>query len=234
MKPRPIVGHRIPDFQHTASSVTLSTTGNYTVTVQTASGCTAVGTIFVDISTEEINAEFAMSSQVFTGETLVVVDISYPLPETLAWILPENASILKQDNDEAEIVFDQPGEYEIGIVTTRGDCIATQTKKVIVSETDVTINEDTEAIGEGKSVKEFLVYPNPTTGQFTADVTLPEAGNISIKIFNFSNNTLMATERARGEESYSIPFDISGMPTGVYAVVLETPYGTSLRKVVVR
>ena len=221
-------------FSDTASSVTLSTTGNYMVTVQTASGCTAVGAIFVDISTEEINAEFAMSSQVFTGETLVVVDISYPLPETLEWILPESASILKQDNDEAEIVFDQPGEYEIGIITTRGDCIATQTKKVIVSETDVTINEDTEAIGEGKSVKEFLVYPNPTTGQFTADVTLPEAGNISINIFNFSNNTLMATERARGDENYSIPFDISGMPTGVYAVVLETPYGTSLRKVVVR
>jgi len=44
----------------------------------------------------------------------------------------------------------------------------------------------------------------------------------------------MASERVRGESTYSIPFDISGMPSGVYAVVLETPYGTSLRKVIIQ
>ncbi|MEQ8218107.1 MAG: hypothetical protein RH981_07730 [Arenibacter sp.] len=44
----------------------------------------------------------------------------------------------------------------------------------------------------------------------------------------------MASEKARGESSYYIPFDISGLPSGVYAVVLETPFGNSLRKVILK
>ncbi len=221
-------------FSSSSPLVTLTTTGNYTVTVQTASGCTAIGSIFVDISTEEIDAEFAMSSQVFVGETLIAVDISFPLPETLEWIIPENATILNQDNDEAEIIFNEAGEFEITLITTRGNCIASKTKKVIVVDVDPTVDQDIESQLEGKSVQEFLVYPNPTGGQFTVDVLLPESGNVSVKVFNFANNSLMASERARGQNEYSIPFDISGMPTGVYAIVLETPYGNTLRKIILR
>jgi len=44
----------------------------------------------------------------------------------------------------------------------------------------------------------------------------------------------MATEKARGESTYNIPFDISGLPSGVYAVLLETPFGNSLRKVILK
>jgi len=220
-------------FSSTEPSVTLTTTGNYTVTVQTASGCTAVGALFLEVSTDNIDAEFAMSSQVFTGDILVAVDISFPLPEIIEWQVPEGATVVKQDSDEVELIFDQAGEYEITIVTKRGDCIAQKTKKVLVVAKDGSVGED-DANDPNKLVEDFIVYPNPTTGRFTADVSLTETGNISIKVFNFSNNAMMASERGRGETSYSIPFDISGMPSGVYAVLLETPYGTSLRKIVVR
>ncbi|WP_262483178.1 hypothetical protein [Arenibacter troitsensis] len=44
----------------------------------------------------------------------------------------------------------------------------------------------------------------------------------------------MASEIARGERSYNIPFNISGLPSGVYAVLLETPYGNSLRKIILK
>ena len=221
-------------FSSSSPLVTLTNTGNYTVTIQTASGCTAEGSIFVDISTEEIDAEFAMSSQVFVDETLIVVDISFPLPDTLKWVLPENTTIRKQDKDEAEIVFNEPGEYDITIITSRGACIATKTKKVIVLAVDPTVNQDLALQSESKSVKDFLVYPNPNNGLFTVDVALPERGNISVKIFNFANNSMIAIERANGQSEYTIPFDISGLPTGVYAVVLETPNGSFLRKLVVR
>lgn len=218
-------------FTNSNPEVTLTETGNYTVTVQTASGCIAVGTIFVDISDDEIDAEFAVSSQVFTGETLVAVDISFPLPETIEWVIPDGARIIKEDSDEVELIFDVAGEYEIGIITTRGDCVAQKTKKVLVVQKDASITEDNEA---SKLVEDFIIYPNPTTGRFTADVSLSERGNISIKVFNFANNALTASERGRNATNYSIPFDISGMPSGVYAVLLETPYGNSLRKIIVR
>jgi len=219
-------------FTSTAPNVILTESGNYTVTVQTPTGCSAQGTISVDISTDEIDAEFAVSSQVFAGESVIAVDISYPLPETIAWEIPLGAEIITQNSDEVELVFATPGEYEITIITTRGGCIAQKTKKVLVMAKDGLIEEEKDENGQ-KLVEDFMVYPNPTDGRFTADVNLTERGDISIKIFSFANNALMASQRERGEVNYSIPFDISGIPSGVYAVLLETSYGTSLRKIVV-
>lgn len=220
-------------FTSSQSIITLGETGNYTVTVQSQTGCTTQGTIFVDISADEIDAQFAMSSQVFVGETVIAVDISFPIPEGIEWIVPIGAEVITQNQDAVEFSFAEAGEYDITIITTRGDCIAQKTKKVLVVAMDGLIQDDGDKTGQ-KLVEEFIVYPNPTTGRFTADINLTERGDVSVKIFNFANNAMMASERGRGEASYSIPFDISGMPSGVYAVLLETPYGTSLRKIVVR
>ena len=220
-------------FSSSESSVTINESGNYSVVVSNQNGCAATGSIFVDVTDDEINAEFAVSSQVFVGESLIAVDISYPLPETQEWILPEGATILKQDSDEAEMVFNTPGEYEIGIMTRIGECFAQQTKKVLVTENEVLTEEDGQA-DPRKLIEDFIIYPNPSDGKFTADIVLSERGNISIKIFNFANNALMASKKDRGASSYSMPLDISGLPSGVYAVLLETPYGNSLRKVILK
>ncbi|MEJ1222644.1 T9SS type A sorting domain-containing protein [Sediminicola sp. 1XM1-17] len=220
-------------YTSTESKVILTKTGNYTLVVEGQHGCTAQGAIFIDVSTEEISAEFAVSSQVFVGEPLILVDISYPLPERLEWIIPEEATVVKKDNDEAELVFNSPGEYEIGIITHRGPCSAQQTKKVLVLAKDGTVNEE-EIEFKKKIVEDFVIFPNPTNGQFNTQIKLSERGNVSIKVFSFANNALIASEKARGESSYNISMDISGKPAGVYAIVLETPYGTSLRKIIMK
>lgn len=220
-------------FTSNSPSISPTKTGNYTVTITTNAGCTTEGSIFVDITTDEINAEFAVSSQVFVNETIIGVDISFPLPESIEWILPLGANIITQNSDEVEFSFDQAGTYDISIVTKRGDCIAQKTKTIIVAQNDVATLIDPSAIGL-KVIEDFIVFPNPTNGEFTAEVNLTERGNISIKIFSFTNNQLIAHERARGEIAYNIPFNISGMPSGVYAVLLETPYGNSLRKIVIK
>jgi len=220
-------------FTSSAPNIVITQTGNYTVSVQSQTGCTAQGTIFVDISTDEINAEFAMSSQVFAGETAVAVDISYPLPEGVEWVVPIGAEVVTQNSDEAQFSFAEAGEYEIGIITTRGDCIAQKTKKIIVVAPDGAIAEEDTQSGK-KLISDFMVYPNPSSGKFTADVNLTEKGSISIKVFSFANNAMMASKKDRGELSYSIPFDLTGLPVGVYAVLLETPYGNTLRKVILK
>src|SRR5690606_12060078 len=99
-------------------------------------GFYATGTVTIAVSDIEINAEFAISSQAFAGESLIAVDISYPLPDIQEWVLPENAVILRQDSDEAEFILNDPGEYEIGIITRIGQCLAQQTKKILITEND--------------------------------------------------------------------------------------------------
>ena len=93
---------------------------------------------------------------------------------------------------------------------------------------------DACASGDGqiRCIWDFTLHPNPTTGKFVADIVLPETGTIGIKIFSFANNALMVRQKASGASSYSVPLDLSGLPAGIYAVVLETPFGNALRKVI--
>jgi len=220
-------------FTSTNPSVVLVEKGNYTLTVQNENACTATQTIFVDVSNQEISAEFAASSQVFVGESLILVDISYPLPETMEWIIPQGATVITSSNDEAELTFDTPGAYEIGIITQRGPCTDMQIKEIMVLANDPTVTQDDTENGK-KLVEDFLLYPNPTSGIFNAKVTLSEKGNIAIKIFSLNNNQRIASIKETGSATYDIPFNIADMPAGVYAVLLETPYGNTLRKIIVR
>ncbi|GMN04636.1 hypothetical protein MTsPCn5_00240 [Croceitalea sp. MTPC5] len=220
-------------FSSNAPIVDLNQSGTYSLTISNQNGCTATGTITIEVIEDEISAEFAMSSQAFVDEPVIAVDISFPIPDTLQWILPDGATVLKQDNDELEVVFAEAGEYEIGILTTRGQCLATQTKKVLIVERDGTVT-GTTTDKNTKNLEDFLIYPNPTNGRFTADIELSERANISVKIFSFANNTLITSAKERGESSYRIAFDISAMPSGVYAVLLETPFGNRLQKVIIR
>ncbi|WP_086477060.1 T9SS type A sorting domain-containing protein [Arenibacter amylolyticus] len=219
-------------FTSTSPNAIIKEGGTYTVTISTQNGCSTTGSVLVVVNDDKISAEFAMSSQVFVGEPLIAVDISFPLPESQKWILPKEAIIVKEDTDEAKLIFNEPGEYEIGIITQIGDCMAQKTKKVLVVANENNVNKG--ELDPRKQLEDFIIYPNPTSGKFTADIKLSQRGSISIKVFNFANNALMAAEKERGSATYRIPLDISGLPVGVYAVVLETPFGNSLRKVILK
>ncbi|MEN1785033.1 MAG: T9SS type A sorting domain-containing protein [Bacteroidota bacterium] len=220
-------------FSSNSPMVTLTESGQYSVTITNPSGCTASGTINIEAIDAEVSAELALSSQGYVGETLIAVDLSYPLPETVTWLVPEGGTIISEDTDELQVSFEEAGEYEIGIRTSRGDCIATAMKKVLVLEKAVSGDGDSEEQQNRETrLETFKVYPNPSTGQFSVEVQLKESTNIDLKVFSFANNAMMAHEKANGREAYTIPFDLSGLTTGVYVIVLETPYETSLRKLI--
>lgn len=121
-------------FTSNSPSINITQSGTYMVTVTSSTGCKAEGSISVDISTEEINAELAASTQAFVNETIVAVDISYPLPDRLEWIFPDEALVVSSDGDEAQLQFTEAGgEYEIGIITYRGGIVSHNKPKKLLS-----------------------------------------------------------------------------------------------------
>ncbi|WP_422860192.1 T9SS type A sorting domain-containing protein [Flagellimonas sp. S174] len=206
---------------------------NYQVLIVDDNGCE----LFIDTtvgSPDQIKAEFAMTSQAFMDENIIAVDLSYPFPDTVEWSVPESAIITEQNNDKLGLMFTAPGEYEIGVTVYRDNCWSSLTKKILVLENSLT---DTASENEGISregIKRFIVYPNPTTGQFYVDVGLLEIANASIKVFGFANNNLILQELVGGKQDYSVAMNIEGLPSGIYVVVLETSMGNSLRKLIMR
>ncbi len=210
-----------------------NTPDTYTIVVTDQKGCVAIHTMNVAFSAAVIDAEFGVSSQVFTGDDVFLVDLSYPLPDSIEWILPNEANIEKQDQDEVILTFDTSGEYEVGLLTRLGDCEEIQLKKVLVIDQQTSDKPSVANQDDVVKIEDFLPYPNPSKGKFTVDITLGDIGKVDIKVFSLTTNRMMAQQQEDGKAKYTIPFDLSRLSTGVYAIVLETPYGKALRKIVV-
>lgn len=204
--------------------------GTYEVIVRDANQCEYKTSVILG-QPDQTNAEFAISSQVVMGETVLAVDLSYPIPDKLEWVVPDEAIVLSKNSDELELVFNQPGEYEVGILAYRGECLSTETKKILVLEGDG-ISEEVQEEHTLKKIESFIIYPNPTTGRFNVRIQLGEPGNVSLKIFGLANNSLIGQQQAFGKDEYEIPMDISGLPSGLYVVVLETQFGISIQKLI--
>ena len=209
--------------------------GMYTLVVTSSDGCIGQDTVVVNEVDAELEAEFLYSSQVFTNEKFVIIDVTNPTPEQIEWIMPDEATIVDQNQDLIELYFENPGEYEIGLVASLGDCRDIYTQKVLVVENQgLEENPDSDgSTNQLANIKEFTIFPNPSDGNFEVKVELKDSKPIRLTIFSLANNTILAQENQQGNNVYQIPFSLQ-LASGIYAVVLETPYGKEIRKIIVR
>ncbi|WP_165830077.1 T9SS type A sorting domain-containing protein [Flavobacterium hydrophilum] len=219
-------------FSSNKAMITVSEPANYTVTVTNKLGCEATDTIQIFSQNTAISAEFAMSSQVFKNEKIVIVDISNPAADEIEWVLPAKANVVTKNKDYAEISFSEAGEYEITLNTKKGNCTAFQTKQILVTEGEYEENPDDEPITEKKF--DLKIYPNPSQGIFTVDVTLDKVMPAHVKVYNLNNNLLIDSKTEEGKDNYLFNFNLGGLPPGLYFVLFESQQGSKLRKIIIQ
>lgn len=219
------------DFQENSNFNALGS-GTYEIVVLDANQCEYRTSVVLG-QPGQTNAEFAMSSQVFAGETVLVIELSHPIPDRVEWVIPDEAIVLEKNSDKLEMVFNEPGEYEVGLMAYSENCLSLKTKKVVVLQSESAIKDPSQE-STVKKIEYFIIYPNPTDGRFNAGIAIGEISNISLKVFGLANNLLIRHEQAFGKKTYNIPMDLTGLPTGMYVIVLETEFGSSLQKIILR
>src|SRR5690606_5436525 len=168
-------------FTSTDSKVTLTKEGIYTVTVTSALGCIGTDQIEIKQSNLAIDADFLITSQAFVGEEVVLVNVSSPLGEGMEWYVPDGVTIVSQSSEAAILKFKEIGSYEVRLRTIEGDCYQDYTKQIVVEEPTDLID-----IGEAEEpfLKEFLVHPNPSNGNFRVEIQLSEIADLSLRMIN--------------------------------------------------
>ena len=111
------------------------------------------------------------------------------------------------------IAVNEPGVYTVAVTSVAG-C-------VFRDSVDVT----------GKAKQHVSVYPAPSVdGNFTISVSLPEAGDVSVAIYDLSGNKQQEMAGHNNTE-YRIPGHLS--TPGVYMISVKTPHGVESHKMLI-
>ena len=69
-------------------------------------------------------------------------------------------------------------------------------------------------------------YPNPVASSATLRFTLPEAGDIALRVYDLLGRVVAEVASGTHEAgAHTATFDASALPSGVYLVRLQTPRG---------
>lgn len=216
-------------FTSNESIVTLSEGGKYTLTVTTTKGCIIVKELEILKSDVKIDAQLILTSQAFVGEDIAIINVSNPISSNVNWSIPSNVTIKQKTEEGLVLRFPVPGNYDISLIGTEGDCKKTVTKVVSVLKA-----RNLSDIGDSKNqlIKEFKVYSNPNKGNFKVDVVLEKESEISLRMFSLTANKVLGDRSLKGMKSYTVNYDMN-LSVGIYVLLLETPTSKRIRKVII-
>ncbi len=98
---------------------------------------------------------------------------------------------------------------------------------IVVNGTPCTVGID-----EVASAMFVSIYPNPSNGKFTIKATLPEAGNISIKVLNMLGQEIMNQEVYSTVADFNTTVDLTEAAEGTYFIYLQSGDHQVMRRVV--
>ncbi len=216
-------------FYSTSPQVNLSEAGIYTATVTNSLGCSGVDTIEIWTTQVDVDAQFLITSQAFAGEEVVLVNTSNPIGTNEEWVFPNGAEVVEQEKGMAILQFDVPGAYEVILRNYQDDCYQDVAKTIIVAEA-----RELPDVGDAISpfIKDFKVYPNPSSGSFSVMVSLQEVSVVSLRLFGLTTNHIHDEKQLSGSLIYEVPYTVD-LASGVYLLLLETAKGSEVRKIVI-
>ncbi|BAV06499.1 Por secretion system C-terminal sorting domain-containing protein [Filimonas lacunae] len=218
-------------FTATIPVVTLTKAGKYYVTATNTNGCTASDNITISVSDQVIAASFAGSTQSFTNEDVVFVNISNPAPDWIKWEYPAVAGVTvkQQDSMSATVSFRDTGIYIIQMHAGTGVCEQTASQPITIIKGE---SLDDPGTTTEPFIKTFYLAPNPNNGQFKVVVSLQDASQIQLRLIDISSGRVVNTRKESGQANYELQYVLS-IPAGTYALVLETPKGSRVLKVLI-
>ncbi|MEL7002517.1 MAG: hypothetical protein AAFN93_07255, partial [Bacteroidota bacterium] len=218
--------------------VTVSLAGDYRLETMTALGCEASKDFVVETGTMILTADFIFDSEIVAGDTVVLVDVSWPVPDRVEWIFPDGMSILTDTTSfHQEVVFESPGVYPIGLMAHIGDCFDFIEKSLVVID-PADAGKDSQTGGRqnesADSKFEVSVSPNPNDGLFRVIVEQDIVADVKLSLFGFQSVVPMEERTLSGSTVYSALFEHKDLDAGLYFIVARRGDDRQIARFIVR
>jgi hypothetical protein len=187
--------------------------GTYTTMVKDGLGCTKANTVTLDAFSNLPVPKFIVSTLNSKNDTIVLVDISVPKPDSVQWLLPVNVTKIGGTMFSPVIVVNDTGSFNVTMKAFYGSCIINTTKTIKFGKVDSLAATNYNANG----IKSVILYPNPNNGQFSVDVEFYKKQNASIQVLS-SNGVQQFQQNFYDITLFSLPVNLTQLVNGAYVL----------------
>jgi SprB repeat len=204
--------------------------GPYYLSATNTSGCIQKDTVVVTYNATSAVPEFIVSTQAYVGENILLANLSNPVPDSVKWIVPLNATIISQSKNFCELKFADTGRFNVAINNYYpSGCVYVKNKNINVTSNNTFSNLGNQA---NAYLKLFRVYPNPTAGAFNVELVFNGITKARIRMVNTLTNYTVFDEVKEGQYSYNIPYNVTGITSTTYIIIIETAKGNFIFKLI--
>ncbi len=207
-------------FESDSSSVSIAEEGKYWVTVENEFGCTVSDTINIIYRDAFFDADFLLPVEGVVNHPIVLIDISWPVPDSISWFFDQQAVEVQQaTEDKLTVILSEPGMYYFGMRAHSGECFGLLEKEILVVSSTEELTQEIQS-EQISAVLEFKILPNPNQGTFKVTVLLDQAQTAQLWVVDQAGNPIDHRQTNIGV-FHQEEFDLNLAP-GVYTVVMET------------
>ncbi|MFA8434177.1 MAG: SprB repeat-containing protein [Marinifilaceae bacterium] len=203
------------------SEIEVSGAGRYHLLLTSDKGCEANFDFNVFQLDYEVVADFVIPGKGIVGDTLIGVDISWEMPDSIHWQLPDAFKVVKREESSVWLQVLKPGVHTVGLTVFKEECSDYLEKTVTV-----------ENSGSRKAclvrpdevyIKEAILYPNPNRGDFSVKVVLSKPADASVEILDIQNAARIDSRKGTRSAVYEFKFNDQYyfVPNRVYVALVR-------------
>lgn len=200
-------------FTSNSRKTTLSVAGNYYLLVTDANGCTGKDTLTLVKDGGTIDANFIMAERACVGDTIVAIEMSWPIPEAIDWIYPAAFREIFKTDYSIYLVPQMIGTFNIGLNSYLGVCSQYTDKPIIIEAANPDRKKRTT---KQALIKDVAVFPNPSRGDFSVAIDLSRESNATVEVYTVYGNVLFR-KQVSGLVVYKVDVNLFQSP-GIYLV----------------
>jgi len=218
-------------YQNQQQIAEISEAGLYHVEVRNFDNCLGEDSVLIIGSQAEIDASFLLPSDAYVGDTIVMIEVSWPLPDSIKWNTPESFEILYDNDYEIEFICNEEGSYSVGLTTHNDICSESMEKEIrVLPATERP--EDYYTHKGGNIIKSAVVYPVPAYQRFNLDLELSRDEEVLVEIMHLSGKRVHM-QKLNGNRRYLIDYNNLNLNAGVYTLRISVGDEVRVKKVVI-
>lgn len=218
--------HNGQQLQETSKELIVSKAGKYRVVITNENGCTAMAEIEIKTSSTALPLDMTAPTSVTAGTPIHAVNISRIRADKLEWMLPANAIVTGKSDERVTFTIPEAGVYEITLVGYLGDCSTVVTQRLeVLAEGSVVLPDGKEGF-----IRQFLVTPNPTTGDFKVYVELKEPHDFTLRLLS-PTGAEMDRKAVQKISKHTFEYELRGDIDGIFGVELSVGNEKSTLKI---